>query len=326
MHTPIDYQLDYLNAQHLIYYAFPPKYNLTYYKLSNKDALDVATQKTTSLYSHILDDTSIAEFYKIENVPVYFTESSNKQLNAQEYGTIFNQQQMSIVLPAIYGIEPTVGEFIVFSTTETIDRLYVIENIEISNIHELGDLRYYKLILKIDKNATTDVFTDKISFNFEYSQKFATILSKDDQTLIESILLPLIVFYLSKVGNYKLEYIDVILSKMYQDYKDIFKILLEYNSFINLNILKEYQSKIYSNILDTETLTIIPDVPSAILSTFIINLQTKDKSSSTINKLYSDIESNSIQFIDYFETAESPLYDMAALKLLIDKVKSIIGG
>ena len=326
MHTPIDYQLDYLNAQHLIYYAFPPKYNLTYYKLSNKDALDVATQKTTSLYSHILDDTSIAEFYKIENVPVYFTESSNKQLNAQEYGTIFNQQQMSIVLPAIYGIEPTVGEFIVFSTTETIDRLYVIENIEISNIHELGDLRYYKLILKIDKNATTDVFTDKISFNFEYSQKFATILSKDDQTLIESILLPLIVFYLSKVGNYKLEYINVILSKMYQDYKDIFKILLEYNSFINLNILKEYQSKIYSNILDTETLTIIPDVPSAILSTFIINLQTKDKSSSTINKLYSDIESNSIQFIDYFETAESPLYDMAALKLLIDKVKSIIGG
>jgi len=325
MHTPIDYQLDYLSAQHLIYYAFPPKYNLTYYKLSNKEALDIATQKTASLYSHILDDTSIAEFYKIENVPVYFTESSNKQLNAQEYGTLFNQQQMSIVLPAIYGIESTVGEFVVFSTTETIDRLYVIENIEISNIHELGDLRYYKLNLRIDKNITTEAFTNRISFNFEYSQKFATILSKDDQTLLESILLPLIVFYLSKVGNYKLDYINVILSKMYQDYKDIFKILLEYNSFINLNILEEYQSKIYSNILDTEMLTIIPNVTPAVLNTFVMNLQTKDSPSSTINQLYSDIESNSIQFIDYFETAESPLYDIAALKLLIDKVKSIIG-
>jgi len=326
MHTPIDYQLDYLNAQHLIYYAFPPKFNLTYYKLANKEALDIATEKTASLYSHILDDTSIAEYYKIENVPVYFTESSNKQMNAQEYGTMFTQQQMSIVLPAIYGIESTVGEFIIFSTTETIDRLYVIENIDISNIHEMGNLRYYKLNLRLDKNATSASFNDRITFNFEYSQKFATILDKSDQVLLENLLLPLIVFYLSKVGNYKLLYIDVLLSKMYQDNKGIFKVLLEYNSFINLNILEEYQSKIYSNILDNEMLTIIPNVKQSIVSTFVLNLQTKDTASSLFNPLYLDIESNSIQFLDYFETSESPLYDIAALNLLINKVNSIVGG
>lgn len=325
MHTPMDYQLDYLSAQHLIYYAFPPKYNLTYYKLSNKDALDAATEKTASLYSHILDDTSIAEYYKIENVPAYFTESSNKQMGAAEYGTLFNQQQMSIVFPAVYGIEPTVEEFVVFSATDTIDRVYKVENIEISNIHEMGNLKYYKLMLRIDKNANSNAFAERISFNFEYSQKFATVLSKTDNILVENTLLPLIVFYLSKLGTANIPYINVILSKLYQDYKVIFKVLLEYNSFIVLEILEPYLDKIYSSVLENETMTMIPDVDSATIAEFVTNLQTKSTPGTAFNPLYTDIEAKTIQFIDYFESAPSMLYDVAGIKMLIDKVNSIIG-
>ncbi len=74
MFIPLDYQLDYLKALHMMYYAFPPPVRVTYYGYSNRHNLVTEVySKLQSFYIDSLHETSIAEFFKVIDLQFYFT-------------------------------------------------------------------------------------------------------------------------------------------------------------------------------------------------------------------------------------------------------------
>lgn len=333
MHSPFDYQIDYLSGINLIYTAFPQPIKITYFKIKNRTELHSATEVSKSNYAHILDDTSIAKFSSIEELPVYFVEGNQpKAMGATDMGAIFNQSELTCVIPSVYGFEPTVNEFISFDQTGP-TRLYKIQNIEISNIIESGVLRGFKLTLKIDTKNKNDI-QPKIETEYSFFRKFGVVLLKTESKYIDLTLLPLINIYLKQIDqNIEHDYNYDILSKMYNEFKSYFSVVLEYNDFKKLNILRNYEGMFHSYFLESPAVfegSLIPDIAKIAQDISEVNYAMNSDNLGTISidnkfkEIITDVMENSVFIKDY--KANSVLEKLMIINLLFKSIDKIVKG
>jgi len=274
MFIPYDYQLDYLNALHLFYYAFPPPIKVRYYSLENKADIAQATEVTKSYYTHPLDDTSIAKYSQIDNLPVYFSTQAEPKVNqANEQGNIFNQNNFTVVIPAIFGLEPEIDDMVYFTSTN-VYRLYRVTNIEVVNLFESGQIRAFKIQLDIDKHTPDAMTEDRIGNLYEFSFDFYKIFDKQTYDYLYNSIMPLITFNLAQldVNATSTEFVNVFLSYLYQKYKFVFDILINKNNFTKMDPLIPYQDYQYSMFFDYPTaVSSIPDVNNFDLIQQLVN-------------------------------------------------------
>jgi len=273
MFIPYDYQLDFLDTVHLFYYSFPPPIKVKYFPIENKQDIADATKITKTYYTHPLDDTSIAKYNQISNLPVYFTTQAEPKVNqANEQGNIFNQSIFTVVIPAIFGLSPEIDDMIYFSSSN-VDRLYRVENIEIVNLFESGKIRAFKLSLGIDKHVPDDM-NERITTQYEFSFDFYKIFEKKTYDYLYNSIMPLISFNLLQldVNATSEEYINVLLSYMYQKYKLVFDILIDKLKFSKIDPLTNYQKYDYGLFFDYPTsVNSIPDVQNYNLVQSLVN-------------------------------------------------------
>jgi len=283
MFIPYDYQLDYLDALHLFYYAFPPPVKTTYYSLSNKQEIAEATETTKSYYTHPLDDTSIAKYAKIEQLPVYFsTQAEPKTNQATDVGNYFNQQEFFVVIPAIFGLEPELDDMIVFSSTN-VNRLFRITNIEVVNLFESSPIRSFKIQLSIDKyKPDIMVLDNRVDSHYKFSFDYYKIFSIDDYNYLYTKLFPLLQLNLLRLDQKtSVEYVNVFLSYLYKKFKLTFDIMINKHNFEKMELLLDYTKYDYSILFEIPYgVQKIPEVNSSDL----LNIQ------NLINNLNQNIE------------------------------------
>ena len=333
MHSPFDYQIDYLSGINLIYTAFPQPIKITYFKIKNRTELHSATEVSKSNYAHILDDTSIAKFSSIEDLPVYFVEGNQpKTMGATDMGAIFNQPELTCVIPSIYGFEPTVNEFISFDQTGP-TRLYKIQNIEISNIIESGVLRGFKLTLRIDTKNKANI-QPKVETEYSFFRKFGVVLLKTESKYIDLTLLPLINIYLKQIDqNVEHEYNYDILSKMYNEFKSYFSVVLEYNDFKKLNDLRNYEGLFHSYFFESPAIfegSLLPNIAKIAQDVSEVNYAISNNNLDYVSldnkfkEMVTDIVQNKVAIKDY--KVESVLEKLMIINLLFKNIDKIVKG
>jgi len=326
MFIPYDYQLDYLKALHTFYYAFPNPIRTIYYPLHNKQALANATDTTKSYYTHPLDDTSIAQYDKINNMPVYFTQPQDPRQNrATETGNLATGNPFTVVIPAIYGVQPEIDDFIYFSSTGA-KRMYRVSNVEYVNLFEQSNLRGYKVEIVVDKHYGNDAIETRVVTEYDFSFEFSRILRYDYFDELTNNLLPLVMFNLLKLDQKtRYEYVDVFLSKFYQEYKVYMDVIINKGEYQYLDLLKDYKQYDYSFLFEMpDVVTNIPNVNNLPdVKNCVKNLNSKQicELLPTFSQDY--IDSN-IQVQYESEISNDPMRRIIVIKYSLDAMKSII--
>lgn len=329
MFIPYDYQIDYLKALHTFYYAYPNPIRILYYALDNKQQISDATSTTKSYYSHPLDDTSIAMYNKINNFPVYFTQPQDPRQNrATETGNLATGMPFTVVIPAIYGLQPEIDDFLYFTSTGA-NRMYRVINIEYVNLFEQSNLRAYKIELQPDKYYGNSEIETRVTTEFDFMFEFSRILRYDKYDLVNDKLLPLLMFNLLKLDTKtRPEFVDVFLSKFYQDYLVYFDVILNKGEYQYFNLFfKDYMSKDYAHLFQ------MPDVVMSIDGVDNINdvkACVKNINSNTVCDLLPTFSQ------DYFDQTLQPQYEaeiaqsqikrIIIIKYCFDLLKTIIEG
>ncbi len=229
--NPLDYQLDYLKALHLIYSAFPAPIKCQYFQAQMQPNL--TTQ--TSLYSHELDSYSSLRYLQFVDLPVYMIDSGyTKTQEANETGVIFRQDEINIVFPSHFGIEPTNADKIAFTSVNH-NRLFKVVNIQISNFFEKAPLRFYRLTLQVDKYEISKIFErvdKKYILNYDVWYFF-----EESKFKRYTAFLNFLDTCLKALDMQVDECVNNVLAYLYEQYKVIWNILLAKYMYNNFQLL-----------------------------------------------------------------------------------------
>ena len=329
MFIPYDYQIDYLKALHTFYYAYPNPIRILYYSLADKQEIANATETTKSYYSHPLDDTSIATYNKINNFPVYFTQPQDPRQNrATETGNLATGAPFTVVIPAIYGLQPEIDDFLYFTSTGA-GRMFRVINIEYVNLFEQSNLRAFKIEIQPDKYYENIVIEKRVTTEFDFMFEFSRILRYDNFDLVNDKLLPLIMFNLLKLDTKtRPEYVDVFLTKFYTDYLLYFDVILNKGEYQYFNLFfKDYLSKDYAHLFQMPDVVLnIKDVNNLEQIKSCVKNINSNTNCDLLPTFSSDYIARTLKPQYEAEIKQSPIARIIIIKYCFDLLKTIIEG
>ena len=186
-----NYMEDYWKLLYDIYPKFGISYLCTYYNI-NKDETVWDDEFLMAGYYEKFGSLSGMKFDKYLLLPVYFTEETSTEWDAQQEGYI-NEGQSSITIPWNYGITPYANDQVFFEQTPlitpndpNINPLFGVTGIE-KRAHQ--EKTFWKLKLNIEQSVTTrniDIHVANTYVFFDYTKKIYNV--PQSQTLTRMLV------------------------------------------------------------------------------------------------------------------------------------------
>lgn len=201
---PIIRLTDYIEEyKRLSYEYYPQAYNIvyvTYYQL------DFGSTKYDPHYLetyHKTGNMSARKWNKIYSTPVTFAETVTSNMNADEHGVFrFRENEMNIVIDPIIGLEPHVGDYVLFDISGDIGS-WVVSNVEYTGTLENP---HYKCKLNQERLRSDAFREDAINSENVYIEYLKKIYEYETGLLYLNLLHRQVnvIKYLNKFYNHNL--------------------------------------------------------------------------------------------------------------------------